>query len=124
MGFAGQLGVNHLGLGRVLQSLVDVPQATDALVLGDVEIALVPNHTVGHVQALGDDRLAVGAAVTIRVLQGVDHVFTSRTDVDHAAVATCERTRIRHVVGVQRDREPGRQLNLVQSAFNTRSQRR
>ena len=104
-----QIAGDDRRLGRILQVALDRVVARDAADLRDVERAVAEGDAVRRIQPARDH--ARGAAAR---RHGID-ISLAAADEERAAAAERERSRAGHVLGVDADAKPGRQLDLVEA---------
>ena len=112
----GQGVSHHHGCGWAIQLPVDVVETQDAIDGRHVEVAVLPCHTYRHLQAIGDDRDALGAHGRIDA-HGMHLAGAHRADIHRTAL--CVEPAKRHLPRIVDlrpvfDAEPRRQADVFQ----------
>ena len=105
-----QILVDHDRLRRAVEIVFNFLDLGDLRQLGDVERAVLEGEPVRTIEARGDDfHLALAALLD----DGVDLVLQAAADEDRALVALTQRTRVRHIAGIELDIKALLQLQLA-----------
>ena len=94
--------------------LFDVIEAKDPIHCGDIQGAIPIRDADWLLQATGNGVDLIGALIAVCVHHSIDIALGTAADKQCAVLSQCHSTRIGDIVRVDRDRETGGKLDLIQ----------